>query len=161
MHKDFLELLRLLDSHKVRFLIIGGYAFSLQVEPRYTKDLDIWIEATLQNGKRLLSALEEFGAPIANLTPSDIAKPGLLYIFGVPPLRVDILNRVSGRKFSTAYSNRVEIKVKKVTVPLVNLPDLTALKKAAGRAQDLVDLEKIKQYQKISKKSKSNNQLMR
>jgi len=146
MHSDFLELLQLLNSHKVRYLIIGGYAVSFQAEPRHTKDLDIWIEASKSNGKKLLKALGKFGAPIANLSEQDISTPGLLYIFGIPPLRIDILNRLKGSSFAVAYSKRTKFKVGDITIPVVGLADLMRIKRAAGRPQDLADLARLKLY---------------
>lgn len=144
MNSDFVDLLRLLGDHKVDFLLIGGYAVSFYTEPRYTKDIDIWIDATRQNGKRLISALKEFGAPVDNLTPVDIAKPGLLYIFGVPPLRVDILNRMKGHSFKAAHKKKNIIITDGIKIPLVGLSTLISLKQKAGRPQDLIDLKNLK-----------------
>jgi predicted nucleotidyltransferase len=143
MHSDFLDLLRSLNAHRVRYLIIGGYAYSLHVEPRFTKDIDLWIEASLKNAGRLLQALRKFGAPVDNLTESDLARPGLLYVFGVPPLRVDVLNRIKGQDFTAAYARRVRFRFEGLTVPVVCRADLVRLKRAAGRPQDLVDLRKL------------------
>ena len=143
MHSDFLELLQLLNIHKVRYLVIGGYAYGFHVEPRYTKDIDIWIEASKSNATRVLKVLDIFGAPVDNLTIKDLAIPGLIYIFGVPPMRVDILNRVSGGQFSSAYKNRTMAQVGKISIPIVNRKDLIRMKQSAGRTQDRADLEKL------------------
>ncbi len=143
MDPNYLDLLRLLNEYKVKYLIIGGYAVINYTEPRYTKDLDIWVEASVTNAKKLINALGEFGAPIDNLTVDDLSTPGLLYVFGIPPLRVDILNRASGVKFENAWKNRNTIKIEKNKVNFVDLKALIKLKRAANRAQDLADLEKL------------------
>lgn len=144
MHSDFLELLQLLEKHKVKYLLIGGYAVGIHAEPRATKDLDIWVDATLENGRRLLKALKTFGAPTDNLTPQDINNPGLLYVFGVAPLRVDILNKVGKELFKEAYKDRLKIKIGRVQISVVSKSVLKRMKKAAGRIQDKADLKKLK-----------------
>lgn len=145
MHPDYLELLRCLNASKVRYLIIGGYAVIHYAEPRYTKDLDIWIEASSSNAKKLLKALENFGAPIDNLTVDELAKPGLVYVFGVPPLRVDIMNRAKGATFKSSWPKRERIEVAKgMKANFVSKQVLIKLKSATKRAQDLADLEKLR-----------------
>lgn len=148
MYRDYLELLLCLNDHKVRYLIIGGYAVVQYAEPRYTKDLDIWIEASSTNAKKALKALDAFGAPIDNLTVEDLSKPGLIYVFGIPPVRVDILNKASGCTFTTAWKNKKifplgKIKSKPIKANFIGKKDLIKLKKTAGRVQDLADIEKL------------------
>jgi hypothetical protein len=143
MHSDFLELLLLLEKHKVKYLLIGGYAVGIYAEPRATKDLDVWVDASLENGRRLLKALKSFGAPTDNLSEKDIQIPGLLYIFGIPPLRVDILNRVGKEVFKEAYKKRHIVQIGKVKVSVVPKEVLKKMKKAAGRPQDKADLKKL------------------
>jgi hypothetical protein len=144
MNSDFSELLQLLNDFKVKYLLIGGYAYGFYAEPRYTKDIDLWVEASTSNAKKIIKALTEFGAPIANLSIKDLATPGLIYIFGLPPLRVDILNEVKGESFDNAYSNK-EIKiVEKLKIPVVSKKTLIKLKKAAGRPQDKLDILNLK-----------------
>lgn len=143
MNPDFLDLLRCLNANKVRYLVIGGYAVILYTEPRYTKDLDIWIEPTLPNAKKVLKSLSQFGAPVDNLTLEELAKPGLVYIFGIPPVRVDVLNKASGCSFQSAWKGRKVIEVDGVKALFVSRPDLIKLKRAANRNQDRADLEKL------------------
>lgn len=143
MFPDYVELLQCLNASKVKYLIIGGYAVIRYAEPRYTKDLDIWIEASPQNAKRVYSALKEFGAPIDNLTVAELATPGLVYIFGIPPIRVDILNRAKGATFPTAWKSRQKVPLDGTYAYFVDIRNLRKLKRAAGRAQDLADLEAL------------------
>lgn len=143
MFQDYLELLQLLNDNKVRYLLIGGYAVIRYTEPRYTKDLDIWVEPSVLNAKRLIKALSAFGAPIDNLTVAELAKPGLIYVFGVPPMRVDIINRAPGGVFTRAWKSRQRVKLGKITVNFVSKYELIKLKTAAARPQDKADLAKL------------------
>lgn len=143
MNSDLIELLRCLKEFKVKYLIIGGQAVIYYAEPRYTKDVDILVEASKSNSKRLIAALKEFGAPTDNLTEEDFSTPGTLYVFGLPPNRVDILTSATGVDFKSAWKNRTRIVLKKVPAYFCSKKDLIKMKKAAGRLQDLVDLESL------------------
>src|ERR1035438_4983942 len=96
MSSDFEELLRIFNGNEVKYLIVGGHAVMLYTEPRYTKDLDVWIEASEENAARVFMALAEFGAPLTGLKPSDFARQGFFYQLGQPPARVDILMSIDG-----------------------------------------------------------------
>ena len=144
IYQDFLELLRVFAKHKVQYALIGGYAVGLHAEPRYTKDLDILVSADPKNASRVLKALTEFGAPVDNLSKEELAKPGLLYVFGIPPLRVDILNRIKGTDSEAIIKRAKRIKIGATFVRVVTINDLIRLKKLAGRKQDLADIEKLK-----------------
>ncbi len=144
IYPDFLELLRAFESHKVAYALIGGYAVGIHAEPRYTKDLDILIAANKKNAKAVLAALTQFGAPISNLSIEDLADPGLLYVFGIAPLRVDILNRIKGVDSTAIIKRAVKVKIANTTLRVVGLKDLIKLKRLAGRPQDLADIEKLK-----------------
>ena len=143
MNSDFKELLQCLNDRKVHYLIIGGYAVSYYSEPRYTKDLDLFVEPSATNSRRLRRALDEFGAPVDNLERDDFAIPGLLYVFGLPPSRVDILNRVKGVRFAGAWQRRKVVEIDGVKMPFVSLKDLKRMKASMKRPQDLIDLKKL------------------
>ncbi len=143
MNSDFKDLLRLLNVHHVKYLIIGGYAVSYYTEPRYTKDLDLWVEASKINSKKLILALKKFGAPTDNLIEDDFSKKDTLYIFGIPPNRIDILTGVKGVSFAKAWGDREMVKLGNIKIPFVSKEHLKKLKKKAGRPQDLLDLEKL------------------
>jgi predicted nucleotidyltransferase len=144
MYPDFLELLRVLERHRVAYALIGGYAVGIHAEPRATKDLDIVVAPTLKNAKALLKALREFGAPIDNLSEQDLVKPGLLYVFGIPPLRVDILNRLKGVDVSQLIKRAKSIKLGRTTLRVIDIDDLIHVKTLAGRPQDRVDVKMLK-----------------
>jgi hypothetical protein len=102
MNSDFIELLKILESYQVKYLIIGGYAVMNYSEPRYTKDLDIWIEASSENANKIYAALIKFGAPLTGLAEKDFSEPGFFYQMGRPPVRVDIPLTI---EFSVFYHN--------------------------------------------------------
>ncbi len=149
MNQNFLDLLQLFEEHKVKYLIIGGYAVSFYSEPRYTKDIDFWIECSLSNGKRLIKALDEFGAPLAAISAKDFATKGTAYTAGLPPLRFDILTRIPGALFENAFKSRTKIRIGKTNVNYISFTDLLKVKAAAGRPQDKLDLEKLKKFKPI------------
>lgn len=154
MDPNFLELLQCLNDSKVRYLVIGGYAVIRFTEPRYTKDLDILIEASTANAKRVLKALTEFGAPVDNLSVADLAKPGLIYVFGLPPVRIDIINRASGAVFGKAWKSKEKVPLGSTYAYFVGKAELIKMKRAAGRPQDIADLEKLRGA--IGAKNKNN-----
>jgi Nucleotidyl transferase of unknown function (DUF2204) len=135
----FKELLRKLNGHQVRYLIVGAYAVMKYTEPRYTKDLDIWIEPTPENADRVFRSLAEFGAPMAEVTTEDFTNVDLVFQIGVAPHRIDILMAVKGLDFSTAWNRRVEAAFEDVPITLVCKEDLLVSKEAAGRPQDKID----------------------
>src|SRR4051812_2949550 len=107
MNSDFKDLLKILNTHKVRYLVVGCYAVMKYTEPRYTKDLDIWVEANPENALAVFAALREFGAPLANITAADFSCEGSVYQMGTPPARVDVLMSIDGVRFVDAWPNRV------------------------------------------------------
>jgi len=106
MNSDFEELLRIFSDNEVKYLIVGGHAVMLYTEPRYTKDLDVWIEASEENAAKVFRALAEFGAPLSGLSADDFAREGFFYQLGRPPARVDILMSIDGIRFDEAWPNR-------------------------------------------------------
>lgn len=140
MFRDFKELLSVLNAHRVKYLIVGGYAVSLHAEPRATKDLDVLIGHSAENGKAVFAALAEFGAPLEGLTPKDFVEPGNFFRMGSPPVMVDIMSSISGVDFDKAWERRVEFAVDSgVNALFISREDLLAAKLAAGRPQDLAD----------------------
>jgi hypothetical protein len=138
---DFLELLKLLDEEKVEYLIVGGYAVAAHGHPRFTHDLDIWVNPTLSNGKKVVAALDKFGFGSLGLKPSDFVPPDTAIQLGYPPERVIFVTELDGLTFKDSYPRRVERVEKKVPVYYIDLRSLITSKKLTGRPQDLEDAE--------------------
>jgi predicted nucleotidyltransferase len=140
---DFKELLRALNEKQAEYLIVGGYAVMKYTEPRFTKDLDVWIRNSTENASKVYEALAEFGAPLRKdgLVPEDFASQDLTYQIGVAPLRIDILTHLSGIEFAQAWPNRVASIFFGVPAHFISLNDLIINKRAAGRSSDLEQLE--------------------
>jgi hypothetical protein len=141
----FKELLREFNEHHVRYLLVGAYAVMKYTEPRYTKDLDVWVEPTLENAGRVFTALSNFGAPMQEVGVEDFANPNLIFQIGIEPHRIDIMMDVKGLDFTRAWQNRAEAKFENVVIPVVSKSDLLMSKTAAGRPQDLIDAERLKE----------------
>lgn len=104
-NSDFRELLNLFARHRVRYLVVGGYAVMKYTEPRFTKDLDLRIATDAENANAVFAALKAFGAPLQNLTPNDFTQQEYYYQMGRPPLRVDIMMAIPGVEFESAWEN--------------------------------------------------------
>ena len=138
---DFKDLLKLFGDCRVEYLIIGGYAVIRYTEPRYTKDLDLWVRADPQNAAAVYRALAEFGAPLDGLTADDFAHEGYFYQMGVAPVRVDILMSITGLNFADAWDRRVEVDFDGVPTLFISRRDLIIAKRASARPQDLIDAD--------------------
>ncbi len=141
--KDFQDILRAFNAHKVKYLVIGGYAFGVHLEPRATKDIDLWIRTDPENATAVFRALAEFGAPIAGMTPDDFMD-GTVFEMGQPPERIDILQQVSGLDFDSAWEHRLEGSIDQETPAyVISRDDLIRNKLASGREQDLLDVKRL------------------
>ncbi len=141
--KDVRELLVLLDKHDVRYLIVGGFAVAVHGTPRYTKDLDIWVECSSDNANRLVRVLEDFGFASLGVTAVDFETPDLVVQLGYEPNRIDILTGLTGARFADAYPRRITAMLGELGVPIIDRESLIANKRALGRPQDLVDAEDL------------------
>jgi hypothetical protein len=144
MSKDFQDILRAFNAHKVKYLVVGGFAFGVHLEPRTTKDIDLWIRTDPENAKAVFQALAEFGAPIAGMSPKDFMD-GTVFQMGQAPERIDVLQQVSGLDFDSAWEHRLEGFIDENTPALViSRDDLIRNKLAAGREQDLLDVKRLR-----------------
>ena len=143
VNSDFTDLLKLFNANHVRYLIIGGYALIQYAEPRYTKDLDVWISTDTANAQAIYQALKEFGAPLTGLSETDFMEEGYFYQMGVPPMRVDILMGIPGIEFEDAWKMRVEVDFDGLGVTFISREDLITAKRASGRPQDLIDADTL------------------
>ena len=143
LHHDFKEFLRLLNSEKVKYLLLGGYAVNFHGYQRFTGDIDVWISTKPGNAERVCAALMKFGFPASALNRADFEEPGRVFQFGRVPIRIDILTAPSGIKFDDCYARRVESTLDGIPVPVISLKDLQTNKAASGRPKDLADLDEL------------------
>jgi hypothetical protein len=141
MNPDFLDLLRALSAHDVRYLIVGAYALAVHGRPRATGDLDIWIDATPDNADRLMAALAAFGAPLREVSAADFATPGIVFQMGLAPYRIDILTDLTGIRFADAWPHRVRAPFGDIDCDYIGRDAFIRNKKATGRLKDLGDIE--------------------
>ena len=144
MNQDFKELLAAFNAEKVKYLVIGGYAVIKYTEPRYTKDLDLWVSVKNDNPIRVYRALKQFGAPLTDLSPKDFSQKGFFYTLGMVPRRVDILFDATVLDFDECWERRVESDIGGVMIYFISASDLIINKEAVGRFQDLADVEKLR-----------------
>ncbi len=143
MNSDFKDLLRSLHECDVRYLVAGGYAVIHHSQPRYTKDIDIWLEPNAENAWKLMRAFRIFGIPMIGVTQEDFANPGTQFNLGVPPCAIDFLTTIPGLEFDSAWLNRVISEENDFPIYYLGRNDLITAKKTAGRLQDLADIEEI------------------
>jgi predicted nucleotidyltransferase len=138
------RLLQVLTEFEVEYLIVGGFAVMKYGEPRYTKDLDVWVHNSPQNSLRVVGALKKFGAPLEHdrVTAETFTKKQVVYQIGIAPLRIDILTEITGVKFPAAWRKRVASTFFGVPVYFISLDDLVANKQALGRSSDVKDLKR-------------------
>lgn len=141
--KDFKEFIGLLNRHSVKYLIIGGFAYSYYAEPRYTKDIDIFIKASEDNAEAIIRVLADFGFENMGLTKEDFLVNGQIIQLGIEPVRIDILNCIAGVDFDSAWVNRTNGRYGDISANFISREDLIKTKKATGRKQDLADLENL------------------
>lgn len=142
-NKDFKEFVELLIKNKVEYLIVGGYAVGVHGYPRFTGDLDIWINKSDENAKRILNCINEFGFSSYNLTLSDFTRDGSIIQLGYPPVRIDIINHVDGVEFSECYKNKKIVLVSNLEIYFIGYDDLIKNKKATSRPRDIDDIENL------------------
>jgi predicted nucleotidyltransferase len=141
---DFKEFVALLVKTNVEYLIVGGYAVGVHGHPRYTGDLDIWLNPTEDNAVNILKCVKEFGFGSFNLQVSDFTKLGNVIQFGNPPLRIDLLTEIDGVKFEECFSNKKEVQIDGMIVNFIGYWDLIKNKKESGRLKDLDDIDNLK-----------------
>ncbi len=141
--KDFEEFFKLLNSSNVRYLIVGGYAFAVHAKPRFTGDMDIFVDSGKDNAEKILKVLENFGFSKVGIGIEDLTSANRIIQLGYAPLRIDLLTSISGVTFLQAWKNKVGGKYGRQAVYFIGKEDLIKNKKASGRKKDLLDLEDL------------------
>lgn len=146
LHPDYRDILAAFAEAGVEYLVVGGYAVSFHGQPRFTKDIDLWVRATDDNLTRVKCALEQFGAPSAVIDALRSAAPEDVLWMGHPPVRIDILKGVPGGDFDRAYRQRVLADWDGVEASIVDRGELILLKRASGRPQDILDADALEDH---------------
>ncbi len=143
LSQDFKEFIASLNASRVRYLVVGGYAVAMHGHPRYTKDLDVWVDCTAANAKRVVRAFADFGFESLGVKAADFEQPDRMLQMGFPPNRIDVLTSLAGVDFATCFKRKVIVEFDGVPVNFIDVESLKANKRAAGRLQDLADVEKL------------------
>jgi hypothetical protein len=152
--KHYEEFIRLLNFHKVKYLIIGAYALTYHAAPRNTGDIDFFVQRNKQNAKRLVKVLHAFGFKSLSLTENDFLEKNTVVQLGFEPNRIDIINAITGVTFETAYKNKADGFLGREKVSFISVKDLIRNKKALGRAKDLADVEMLENFHSRNKKDR-------
>ncbi len=144
MNSDFSDLLRLFDQHKIRYLIVGGYAAMLYSQPRFTKDLDIWLEPSAENAAKVVRAFHHFGMPLIDVTQADFEQESFQYMVGRAPVLFDFLTSLPGLSFASCWHHHTVDTEEGFDVHYLSKEALIKAKTLAGRIQDLADLDEIR-----------------
>lgn len=143
LNQDFREFIQSLNANQVRYLVVGGYAVALHGHPRYTKDINIWLELSPDNASNVVKALDQFGFGSLGLQAADFLTPDQIVQFGNPPSRIELFTTLPGVEFATCYPQRIQTKIDGLSVDFIDLDNLKKNKRAVGRLQDLADLENL------------------
>ena len=140
---DYEDLFNILNVYKVKYLVVGAHAVMFYSEPRFTKDLDVWVPVALNDPKRVYEALKAFGAPLRDVKPEDFQDPTMFLQIGVAPVRVDILVDLPPVSAREAWKHRRRNRYGKTPIYILGLDELIWAKKASGRPQDKLDVAKL------------------
>jgi predicted nucleotidyltransferase len=140
LNPDFREMLSCLKDAEVEFVIVGAYALAAHGFPRATGDIDIWVRNSSDNARKIMSALNKFGAPTSNISEEDFTSPDMVVQIGVEPSRIDLLTRISGVDFDEAWGNKVSITIDDLEIYVLSKADLLKNKSATGRDKDQGDI---------------------
>jgi hypothetical protein len=140
---DFKDLFSALSDAGARFIVVGAHAVMCYTVPRYTKDMDIWVEPSQENAARVHAALVAFGAPMADLSVDDLAARGTIFQMGVEPNRIDVITSIEGVEFAGAWDGRTPSTYDGIPISILGLPDLLTNKRLVNRDQDRIDVAKL------------------
>ncbi|UCC11656.1 MAG: nucleotidyltransferase [candidate division WOR-3 bacterium] len=143
LSKDFREFLGLLNKYNVKYLVVGGYAVAFHGYPRYTRDIDIWVESSPVNAGNIMKVLDDFGFATLDIKAEDFLIPRRVIQLGYPPHRIDLVTSLSDVEFKDCYNVKVTAQINGVTVNFIDLENLRRNKQASNRPQDIADLEHL------------------
>jgi hypothetical protein len=141
--QDFKELLELFNEYTIEYIIVGAYALAYHGAPRFTGDIDILVKPSVDNAKKILSALSEFGFGSLNLTVEDFQHPDSVIQLGVPPVRIDIITSLTGVTWKEADTGKADGLYGNIPVHFLGKKQFIANKRVIGRKKDLADIEAL------------------
>lgn len=144
-NEDFRDFIRELNNHDVKYILVGGYSVILHGYSRTTGDMDIWVDRTAGNYKKIKLSFLSFGMPVFDMTEENFLNhPDLdVFTFGKPPSSIDVMTRVKGLDFDECYNNSVFFHDDDLPIRTIHFNNLISSKKASGRSKDLDDLENL------------------
>jgi len=146
VNQDYKDLFKILNEEKVEYLIVGAHAVIFYAEPRYTRDIDLWINPTKENVDSLWNALVKFGAPLIDITKEEFENPNLIYQIGIEPNRIDIIMGMDKVSFAEAYNQKKGSFYDGIPIDIISISDLIKTKENTGRKKDELDIESLKDY---------------
>ena len=141
--QDWREFIELLNSHQVKYIIVGGYAVGYHGYPRTTGDIDFFVEVSAENAQRIKSAIDDFGFGSLGLTSDDFQQANRIVQLGYPPIRIDIITAISGVTFAQAWTDRIQDELDGIKVVFIGKETLRTNKAASGRSKDKADLDAL------------------
>jgi len=153
--QDFIDFVEFLNKYEVKYMVVGAYALSFHGRPRHTGDLDLWIKPDNENARKMIKVISEFGFGQLGLNEDDFLRENYVTQLGYPPLRIDILNSISGVDFDEAYDLRLETEIDNLKISFISVNDLIRNKQAVGRPKDLGDIEALETLNKQQEDEKS------
>ena len=144
VHSDYEDLFKILNAEKIKYLVVGAYAVMYHSQPRYTKDIDVWIIPELNDVNRIYKALKKFGAPLVGIKPENFNDKKMIFQIGIVPVRIDILLELPGVTSELAWRHKKRTLYGKTPVYILGKEDLIAVKTRAGRPQDKIDIDNLK-----------------
>ena len=149
LNKDYKEMLQILLNNEVRFLIVGAYAMGAYGYPRATGDFDIWVEASMENSKKIYRSISEFGALVSDIAENTFTEKGIIFQIGVAPRRIDIITHIDGVTFQEAHKSRENIEIENLNLPFISKENLIKNKQSTGREKDKLDADYLKKNKNV------------
>ena len=143
LNSDYKDMLQILLGNGVKFLLVGAYAMGAHGYPRATGDIDIWVEPSADNSRRVYRSLAAFGAPLHEIDEATFVRPGIVFQIGVAPRRIDIITAISGVRFDDAYQQCQIVEIEELPIPILSRSDLIRNKRATGREKDRLDADRL------------------
>lgn len=155
--RDFLEFLRLLGRHRVKYLVVGGYSVAYHGYPRYTGDIDIYVAISPRNAASLVKVFRDFGFGDDGPDAAAFQHRGHVVRIGREPMRLEVLNEIDGVTFADCYARRTRARLGNLAVNFIGLDDLLKNKRHASRPKDLADVDVLEKNRKRPKRTGHRN----